>query len=183
MEAAKKQEEAEWYVNIGALNIAGKDKSKKKGGQVDRDNLLRFNDASSFATLNVVEGEGTGGKGYGGDVGMPILSLGKARAASKSTGQEGDKKVDGEEDGVSALTGTSGVSSSRKEVQRLQRELEAAKAHIASLSEPRSTASREESGSSSSGTLSQSSSDSDTSSSAPSSLGSTSDGPDADTAT
>ena len=31
LEAAKKQEEAEWYVNIGALDIGGKDKSKKKG--------------------------------------------------------------------------------------------------------------------------------------------------------
>ena len=119
---------------------------------MDRDNLLSFNDASSFATLNVVEGEDAGGKGYGGDAGMPILSLGKARAADKTTGQEGNKEDDGEESGVSALTGTSGVSSSRKEVQRLQRELEAAKAHIANLSEPRSTASREESGSSSSGT-------------------------------
>ena len=40
LEAAKKQEEAEWYINIGSLNIGGKDKSKKKGGQVDRDRLL-----------------------------------------------------------------------------------------------------------------------------------------------
>ena len=111
---------------------------------------------------------------------MPILSLGKAREVDKATGQEGNKKDDGEEDGVSALTGISGVSSSRKEVQRLQQELAAAKAHIASLSEPRSTAKCDESGSSSSDSLSQSSSDSGTGSSALSSSGGTADGLGAD---
>ena len=36
---------------------------------------------------------------------MPILSLGKARAATKSPSQDDNEKVDGgEEDGVSALT-------------------------------------------------------------------------------
>ena len=183
LEAAKKREEAEWYVNIEGLNIGGRDKAKRKGGQANRDNLLRFNDASSFVTLNVKEGDGAGGKGYGGDEGMPVLSLGKARAVTKP-GQDNKGKDDGgEEDGVSALTGTSGVSSSRKEVQRLQRELAAAKAHIASLSEPRSTASREESGSSSEDSSSESSSSSsESSSSAPPSSGGAADGPVADPA-
>ena len=133
LEADKKQEEAEWYLNIEALDIGGKGKAKKKGGQVDRDKLLRFSNANSFTTLNVsegnVEGNRVGSKGYGGDAGMPVLSLGKTRAAIKPPGQDGNKEADGDgEDGVSALTGTSGVSSSRKEVQRLQQELAAAKA-------------------------------------------------------
>ena len=61
LEAAKKQEEAEWYINIDASDIGGKGKAKKKGGQVDRDRLFCFSDASSFATLNVAEGDGAGG--------------------------------------------------------------------------------------------------------------------------
>ena len=181
LEADKKQEEAEWYLNIEALDIGGKGKAKKKGGQVDRDKLLRFSDTNSFTTLNVSEGNRAGSKGYGGDEGMPVLSLGKTRAAIKPPGQDGNKEADGDgEDGVSALTGTSGVSSSRKEVQRLQQELTAAKARIASLSEPRSTASREESGSSSEESSSESTETSGTSSSAPTNFGGAAEGPGAD---
>ena len=112
---------------------------------------------------------------------MPVLSLGKARAAPKPPGQDGNKKADREgEDRVSALTGTSGASSSRNEVQRLQQEFAATKAHIASLSEPRSTASREESGSSSEESSSESTEASGTSSSAPTNVGGAVEGPGAD---
>ena len=181
LEATKKQEDAEWHVNIDTLNIGGKGKAKQKGGQVNEDSLLCFSDASSFTTLNVAEGDGAGSKGYGGNESLPALRLGKARAASKLPGQEGNKKADGEgEGGVSALTGTSGVSSSRKEVQRLQQELAAAKARIASLSEPRSTASREESGSSSEESSSESTETSGTGSSAPTNFGGAAEGPGAD---
>ena len=189
LEAAKRQEEAEWYVKVESLQISGK--GKKKKGQANRNNLLRFNDDSSFTTLNVTEGDGAGGKGYGGDAGMPVFSLGKARAAAKPPERGGNKKAEEEEDGVSALTGTSGVSSSRREVATLQQQLAEAEAKIKALkalSVPCSTAGRQEPGSSTveslaaSSSSSSDSSSSSSSSSAPTSLGSKAAGPSMDAA-
>ena len=177
MEAAKKNEEAEWYMNLDFLNIGDFNKNNKKEKQVDRRHFQRCNDDGSFTTLNVAAGDDGKGKGYAGDVGMPVLSLGKAKASADQSNVINDA-----EDGVSALTGTSGASDSRKEVARLQRELAVAQAEIRNLSEPRLTANHTEQEPSSAEDSSSSGSSSSSSSSASSTEGVVVVGPDADPA-
>ena len=185
MEAAKAHENAQFYINIDALLISGKGKSnsgREDQRKASAREMQKFNDAGSFATLNVRGDADGGGKGYSGDLGVPVFSLGKAKATADASVDGGqDYDIGNKGDGVSALSGTSGVSSSRREVAKLQQELAEAMAKIKTLSEPRLTASRKESGSSSVESLANSTSSSDSSSSsAPSSIGSDESGPGAD---
>ena len=87
-EAKKRQEQASWYVRLDMLDIGNK-KSSSKEVQADRRNLLKISDINSVATLNAAEGEkdvtneDPSSKGYTGDPGLPVLSLGKAKAPGK----------------------------------------------------------------------------------------------------
>ena len=165
------------------LDIGNK-KSSSKEVQADRRNLLKISDINSVATLNAAEGEkdvtnkDPSSKGYTGDPGLPVLSLGKAKAPGKPN----DGDVNNEEEEVSALTGASGISSSRRELAELKRQLAVAQAKIRDLSEPQPTARRKEMGlffsDSSSG--SESSYSSSESSSLPSASGGKTPGPVAD---
>ena len=127
------------------LHIGNK-KSISKEIQADRRNLLKISDINSVATLNAAEGEKNvtnedpSSKGYTGDPGLPVLSLGKAEAPGKPS----DGDVDNEEEEVSALTGASGASSSHRELAELKRQLAVAQAKIRDLSEPQPTARRKE---------------------------------------
>ena len=191
MEAANAHENAGFYINIDSLLISGKgkkDAARQNQRKATAQEMQKFNDAGSFATLNVQDDDGAGRRGYAGDAGVPTFSLGKAKAAAvppagNLNNVSGGKNNDGgnKEDGVSALSGTSGVSSSRRELVKLQQELAEAMARIKTLSEPRSTASRKGSGSSSVESLSSTTSSSDGSNSpAPSTSGSDASGPSAD---
>ena len=91
MEAAKKNEEAEWYMNLDFLNIRDYNKNDKKEKHVDRRNFQRCKDDGSLvATLNVAAGDDGRGKGYSGDVGMPVLSLGKTKASTDNNDDTND---------------------------------------------------------------------------------------------
>ena len=182
-EARKRQEQASWYVRLDMLEIGNK-KNNTKEDQADRRNLLKISDINSVATLNVPEqekndaNEDPSSKGYAGDPGLPVLSLGKAKASEKSN----DGDVDNEEEEVSALTGASGVSSSRRELAELKRQLAVAQAKIRDLSEPQPTATRKEFDLSMSDSSldSESSSSSSGTSSLPSASGGKAPGPVAD---
>ena len=197
MEADNAHENAGFYIDIDKLLISGKgkrDSGRQNQRKATSEQLRRLNDAASFTTLNVNEDDDAGGKGYSGDTGAPAFSLGRIKASGEAIDGNGNGKVtksneSNKDDGVSALSGTSGVSSSRREVAKLERELAEARAAIEAmkaLSEPRSTARRKGSGSSSVeslGSSSSSSSDSthdDSSSPASSSLGSNESRPSVD---
>ena len=144
-DAKKRQEQASWYVRLDMLDIGNKTISSKED-QADRRNLLKISDINSVATLNAPSGdkndtnENTPNRGYSGDPGLPVLSLGKAKASGKPN----DGDVDNEEEEVSALTGASGVSSSGRELAELKRQLAVAQAKIRDLSEPQPTTRRKE---------------------------------------
>ena len=179
IEAENAHEKSEFYIDIDKLLISGKGK-KDSGRQNQRkataEQLRRFKDAASFNTLNVKDDDDAGRKGYSGDLGAPTLSLGKTKAspvavadivappALTSNSTRNNNNGDGtKDDGVSALSGTSGASSSRKEVAKLEQQLAEARAMIEAmkaLKEPSSTARLKGSGSSLGESLSNTSSSS-----------------------